>query len=456
MNKIILGLFALSLSSQVLFAAEVDQAPVIKINGRTYQLEPIEKIKFRPLKNGLATGLLGAPEPEEFKGLPRIINTKASQTSIKNQGNRGSCTFFATSALVESLVKDTQGQDINMSEEYFTWITKAKKKYFARSEGSRAEFNAAALLQFGLMLEQDLHFQPTFFDKGMPCEKYQQDDSKTPTFCYSHNGPSKELLNKVISVGDSFEFGTIDSSSVEMVKNLSELRHPIVIGVPVHPNGWSTTDVKMTPEMMKECQSKPGLCGGHAVLVIGYDLDKRIFTFKNSWGTDWGNGGYGNISFDYIDQSDKRQYLVGDMIKTLNIPNPVILNRDLKISSLTSAIEGKKLALDIKINLKNVFSQAFQITAVLVTKDESQKDEPLMYLPVADREAQPLWVNSYTLTGAKVDQERIQKLSFSLENIDKKSLKGRSDIFARVTTYYVDDDGEKRVERQYVKVDLSL
>ncbi|RYD53678.1 MAG: hypothetical protein EOP52_05365 [Sphingobacteriales bacterium] len=38
------------------------------------------------------------------------------------------------------------------------------------------------------------------------------------------------------------------------------------------------------------------LNGGHAVCIVGYDAEG--FIFKNSWGTQWGENGYGRISYE--------------------------------------------------------------------------------------------------------------------------------------------------------------
>jgi len=39
---------------------------------------------------------------------------------------------------------------------------------------------------------------------------------------------------------------------------------------------------------------------GHAVTLVGFDDTKKQIIFRNSWGKDWGDDGYGYIPYDYI------------------------------------------------------------------------------------------------------------------------------------------------------------
>lgn len=48
--------------------------------------------------------------------------------------------------------------------------------------------------------------------------------------------------------------------------------------------------------------------GAHAVCLIGYDDEKSAFKFINSWGTSWGLGGYGWISYDLIENYEVNDY----------------------------------------------------------------------------------------------------------------------------------------------------
>ena len=46
--------------------------------------------------------------------------------------------------------------------------------------------------------------------------------------------------------------------------------------------------------------------GGHEVLLVGYEDDPREkgggrFIVRNSWGAEWGDGGYGAVSYAYVE-----------------------------------------------------------------------------------------------------------------------------------------------------------
>jgi len=40
--------------------------------------------------------------------------------------------------------------------------------------------------------------------------------------------------------------------------------------------------------------------GGHAVLAVGYDDGSQRFMVRNSWGAEWGQGGYFSIPYAYV------------------------------------------------------------------------------------------------------------------------------------------------------------
>jgi C1A family cysteine protease len=40
--------------------------------------------------------------------------------------------------------------------------------------------------------------------------------------------------------------------------------------------------------------------GGHTMLAVGYDDEKRTFIVRNSWGSDWGAEGYCFLPYEYV------------------------------------------------------------------------------------------------------------------------------------------------------------
>jgi hypothetical protein len=55
-------------------------------------------------------------------------------------------------------------------------------------------------------------------------------------------------------------------------------------------------------------RQKPQEAGGHAVTIVGYEnktgaIGDTVFYFKNSWGPKWGTGGYGRVTYHYLDNN---------------------------------------------------------------------------------------------------------------------------------------------------------
>lgn len=74
---------------------------------------------------------------------------------------------------------------------------------------------------------------------------------------------------------------------------------PVIAGMTVFDN-FLNLDSKNS--VVKEPKDSVNDYGGHAICLIGYDLQMKWFIAKNSYGAEWGDGGYCYIPFDYMDQ----------------------------------------------------------------------------------------------------------------------------------------------------------
>ena len=61
---------------------------------------------------------------------------------------------------------------------------------------------------------------------------------------------------------------------------------------------------------------RESLLGGHAIFICGYDDSKQVFYVENSWGSNWGMGGFFTLPYAYL----ANQQLAGDfwVIKTVS------------------------------------------------------------------------------------------------------------------------------------------
>ncbi len=301
-------LFVLTVTSSICSSAEK------MVHGKNFEIPETQDVEFVPQKKY---------EKNAFTQLnvPRKIDLKNQQSAVQNQGQRGSCTYFTISSLLESLIIKKQNVAVNISEEYMAWAAKVKNKSRANEEDSSVAINAFTTQKFGFMLEKHLPYQESWLNKGMPCE-LQKNKKQIDTICFSHDGPSAENMNKIID-GSHFIFESVDSGSIDIIKTMARLKSPITTFILAHPTVWDnsheTGHLKLSAQHKKECQKNIANCYSHAVLLVGYDLDTKIFTFKNSWGTEWGNKGYGKISFSYMDQMSARKFITGDLTQNLDL-----------------------------------------------------------------------------------------------------------------------------------------
>ena len=95
----------------------------------------------------------------------------------------------------------------------------------------------------------------------------------------------------------------------------------VVIGISVYPdfslnNSNPIYDIKYGP-----------LIGYHAICLVGYDDSLQAYKFMNSWGSTYGNGGYGWISYDMLYDPDISIYgvAVGYVMNMQPVSPPITL-----------------------------------------------------------------------------------------------------------------------------------
>ena len=106
-----------------------------------------------------------------------------------------------------------------------------------------------------------------------------------------HNCYREAANHRILSY---YRINTLD----EMVHCLNS-GYPFVFGFSVY-DSFESEEVANTG-IVNMPTGNEQLLGGHAVMAIGYDMNKKRFLVRNSWGINWGQQGYFTIPYDYLE-----------------------------------------------------------------------------------------------------------------------------------------------------------
>jgi hypothetical protein len=147
-------------------------------------------------------------------------------------------------------------------------------------------------LEDGPVIQDRIQGRPKPFYNTTEFYKACQDRDEWPGRAY--NGTSIRAAAKILK-----ELGVIKeyrwATNVNEVANTLLNLGPMVVGTKWYQNMNKTNSQGyVTP-------TGRGM-GGHAYVLNGVDTVKKVFRIKNSWGKNWGVGGYAFITFDNFDK----------------------------------------------------------------------------------------------------------------------------------------------------------
>lgn len=194
--------------------------------------------------------------PVAEKDLPTRLDWRDMNgvTPVKNQADCGSCWAFAATAELESFVKIYHGIETNLSEQQVI----SCNPYGADCDGGWASAAYFVFQHTGAVMEN--------------CDPYQQ----ATTAC------TQEQFNKYAWI-DGFDYIANDPAQIKAALQ----NGPVCTGI----------DADAAFEAYSGgCFDSPGAVVNHLVLIVGYD-DRACdgagaWLIKNSWGSDFGIGGY--------------------------------------------------------------------------------------------------------------------------------------------------------------------
>lgn len=448
MKLFYLSIIVILLSTQA-FANDEHENGLYKFNGQVIKLD-----KFIDHKN------VDVDETLDKNNIPPKVDLTRYQSPVKNQSDRGACAYFSSTALLESEIKKKTGVEINISEEYLIWYTKAILRQSTRDDGSFSGSNLRALGE-SFLLEKHAPYQPSWFGKGLPCEQYKDAGRMAPATCYSHKKPYNADMNLVKVNGLNVQ--SLYFSLQEVIDALASGKS-VITNLPVNQNAWDakTGFADYNEKYRKECQEKEDLCGGHSIVLTGYDLEKEVFYFKNSWGVEWGKKGYGYLPFNYV-----RNYNQGNMyivIGDLALPRDATAEPKAEASNVNytlDTITNEQITTKVGADVSYTKNAMFYISTFLATKNDLGSYDYLE-VPKNLQDKYGVTVRGYFYKNFKTSDSLSFDINASpainkipLQVINRSNIEGK-ELFARVSLYvYTDDEGWRKIFREFKPIELN-
>jgi C1A family cysteine protease len=221
--------------------------------------------------------------------------------AVRDQGeNRGTCSVFATTFLIEYQTARTKGvKNLDLSEEYLNWAKNRANK--TDVDGGKFTDIIRGYQEFGMVPMRDMPYQAAFHPKN----------PDTPAKSVIASG--KEFVRFPFTFIKQWDNQKgMSEKELEATKAALKAGHPVATGIWWLEN-FQTVTVDHVP-LLKEYPrkdnnnsdpSKNPMFDGHSIDLVGFHEGKEFpgggyFIFRNSFGPGFGHDGYGFVSFKYI------------------------------------------------------------------------------------------------------------------------------------------------------------
>ena len=204
------------------------------------------------------------------------VDLRQYVTVIYNQGRLNSCTANAVcSAYKLDLKKDSVSYVFDSSRLFLYYKTRVMEDRVSEDSGASIRDTVKSIAK-GVCKESSWPYDTDRF-KEKPCQSAYDEATGNVVSEYVRLHPDVDQFRACLKDNSPFVF------AFTVFENFLYIDNPrSMMSIPV-PN--------------------EKILGHHAVVAVGYDDRSRVFTILNSWGKNWGDGGYFYMPYEFISDS---------------------------------------------------------------------------------------------------------------------------------------------------------
>ena len=211
------------------------------------------------------------------QGLPTSVDLRSDCPPIYDQGQLGSCTGNGIAGAIE-FDQRKQGNKVFIPSRLFIYYNERVMENTVNQDvGAQVRDGIKSVATLGAPPETDWPYNIAKFADRPPMKAYT-DAKQDLVSTYSRVNQDLTQMRGCLAEGYPFVFGFTVYESFESQQVAS-------------------TGVVPMP------QSGEKIVGGHCVVAVGYDDNRRVFIIRNSWGTGWGMKGYCTMPYEYLQSS---------------------------------------------------------------------------------------------------------------------------------------------------------
>ncbi|MCP3915251.1 MAG: C1 family peptidase [bacterium] len=219
-------------------------------------------------------------------GLPERIDLRGFCAPVEDQGMIGSCAANAVVGAMEYHQRKNGEPEVDLSRLFLYYNARKLSDNEANDSGTYIHHAMAAVLAYGVCPEAMWPYQRAMWA------------TKPVQACYD-----AALAFEAVSYART-PLGS--ACKAALVGGL-----PIVFGASINRE-MIQVEATLTGRVTAPTNgSWPEPGGGHAMLIVGYDDADGTWLIRNSWGADWGDGGYARIPYSVMEHySDPSHFWV--------------------------------------------------------------------------------------------------------------------------------------------------